>query len=172
MAGGQAPLLPPRRIQWLPLDAAGWSERRRKGRPRRSRTDLGRKEGSENCSGDPCLTPPPRAGLGAFWTSALPSGMTQDLPLTNLCSALCVCVCVSLCKASGLPQAKRSPPIPAGPRTVPVARLPEGPALGEDHGHDEVLEAGDEEEGGVLVVLDVVLVVMGDVGRLGTTGRG
>ena len=43
--------------------------------------------------------------------------------------------------------------------TVPVAGLSEGLPLGEDDGHSQVLEGGDVEEGGVLVVLDVFVVV-------------
>lgn len=42
--------------------------------------------------------------------------------------------------------------------TVLVAGLPERFPLGEDDGNDEVLEAGDVEEAGVLKVHDVVLV--------------
>lgn len=64
--------------------------------------------------------------------------------------------------------------------TVFVAWLSEGLPLGEDDGHDEVLEGGDVEQGGVLVVLDVVVVLRGVVfrgevgmgGRVAGTGRG
>ena len=57
--------------------------------------------------------------------------------------------------------------------TVLIARLSEGLPLGEDDGHDEVLERGDVEECSVLVVLDVVVVQLGliklprDVARRG-----
>jgi hypothetical protein len=44
--------------------------------------------------------------------------------------------------------------------TVFVTGLSEGLPLGEDDGHDEVLEGGDVEQGGVLVVLDVVVVLL------------
>lgn len=42
--------------------------------------------------------------------------------------------------------------------TVLVARLPEGLPFGEDDGHHQILEGGDIEEGGVLVVPDVFMV--------------
>lgn len=45
--------------------------------------------------------------------------------------------------------------------TVLVAGLPEGLSLGEDDGNSQILEGGDVEEGGVLVVLDVFVVVRG-----------
>lgn len=44
-------------------------------------------------------------------------------------------------------------------RPVLVAGLSEWFSLGEDDGHSQVLEGGDVEEGGVLVVLDVFVVV-------------
>lgn len=42
--------------------------------------------------------------------------------------------------------------------TVLVARLPERFALGENNGNNEVLEGGDIEEAGVLIVLDVMVI--------------
>lgn len=42
--------------------------------------------------------------------------------------------------------------------TILVARLPEGFALWENDGNNEILEGGDIKEAGVLVVLDVVVV--------------
>ena len=45
--------------------------------------------------------------------------------------------------------------------TVLVAGLSEGLSLGEDDGNSQILEGGDVEEGGVLVVLDVFVVVRG-----------
>lgn len=42
--------------------------------------------------------------------------------------------------------------------TVFVSGLPEGPPLGENNGHHQVLEGGDVEEGGVLIVPDVFMV--------------
>lgn len=42
--------------------------------------------------------------------------------------------------------------------TILVARLPERFALWENNGNNEILEAGDIEEAGVLKVLDVVVV--------------
>lgn len=44
--------------------------------------------------------------------------------------------------------------------TVLVARLSEGLSFGENDGYSQILEGGDVEEGGVLVVFDV-FVVMG-----------
>ena len=44
-------------------------------------------------------------------------------------------------------------------RTVLVAGLSERLPLGENDGHGQILEGGDVEEGGVLVVLDVFVVV-------------
>lgn len=51
--------------------------------------------------------------------------------------------------------------------TVLVAGLPEGLPLGEDDGHSQVLEGRHVEEGGVLVVTDVLGVHVGlvHVGR-------
>lgn len=43
--------------------------------------------------------------------------------------------------------------------TVLVAGLPEGLPLWEDNGYSQVLEGGDVEEGGVLVVPDVFKVM-------------
>lgn len=45
--------------------------------------------------------------------------------------------------------------------TVLVAGLSEWLSLGEDDGNSQILEGGDVEEGGVLVVLDVFVVVRG-----------
>lgn len=42
--------------------------------------------------------------------------------------------------------------------TILVARLPERFAFGENNGNNEILEGGDVEEAGVLVVLDIVVV--------------
>ena len=45
--------------------------------------------------------------------------------------------------------------------TVLVAWLSEGLSLGENNGHSQILEGGDVEEGGVLIVPDVFVVVRG-----------
>lgn len=45
--------------------------------------------------------------------------------------------------------------------TVLVARLSEGLSLGENDGHGQILEGGDVEEGGVLVVHDVFFIMRG-----------
>lgn len=45
--------------------------------------------------------------------------------------------------------------------TVLVARLSEGFPLGEDDGNSQVLEGGHVEQGGVFIVLDVLVAVRG-----------
>lgn len=43
--------------------------------------------------------------------------------------------------------------------TILIARLPERFALGENNSNNEILEGGDIEEAGVLIVLNVVVVL-------------
>lgn len=49
--------------------------------------------------------------------------------------------------------------------TALVAGLSEGLPLGENDGHGQILEGRDVEEGGVLVVLDVLVVNIGLIAR-------